>query len=149
MSITYALDKSTGKPNIKEEIIEYEMILEIPKINLKKGILKKKDKDNNIEKNVTILSNSSYPNKEGNIYLAAHSGNGNKSFFNDLKKVKISDKANLYFNDIKYEYRVTEIKEISKRENISVMTTTRNNLILITCSQTNKDKYLIVILNKD
>ena len=141
------LDKN-NKYNYKDDVIDYEMILEIPIINLKKGILKKLDSNNNIDKNVTILNESDYPNKEGNVFLAAHSGNGNKSYFNDISKLKINDEANLYYREVKYTYSVIEIKEITKSSNIVLNINTKNNLVLITCSQTNKSKYLIVILNK-
>ena len=146
-SISYMLD-NTNKYNYKDDVIEYEMILEIPIINLKKGILKKTDQDNNIGKNVTILNESEYPNKEGNVFLAAHSGNGNKSYFNDISKLKLKDEASLYYREIKYTYSVVEIKEINKESNILLSLNTKNNLVLITCSQKDKSKYLIVILNK-
>lgn len=147
-SIEYTLNKKIGTPNEKNEIIEYELILEIPKINLKKGILKKEDENNNIDKNVTILKESNYPNEKGNIYLAAHSGNGKQSYFNDLIKLGKKDKAILYYKNKKYIYYVEEIKEINKSEQISLLTTSSNNLILITCSQTNKNKYIIILLKK-
>jgi len=152
-SIEYVLSKKNSKPNIKnnifkENIIKYEIILEIPKIKLKKGVLEKNNKDNNIEKNVTILKESFYPNEEGNVFLAAHSGNGNKSFFNNLVNLNQNDIANLYYKEIKYTYKVYEIKEINKNNQLSLLTNTKNNLILITCSQKNKNKYLIICLKK-
>lgn len=150
-SITYFFNNKEGIPNIKndsQEIVEYEMIIEIPKINLKKGILSKNDEDNNIDKNVTILRESSYPDEDGNVYIAAHSGNGNHSYFNDIVKLEEKDKVYLYYNENQYIYSVTEIKEINKNDNITISTTTKNNLILITCSQKNKNKYLITTLSK-
>lgn len=147
-SINYVLNKKIETPTIIDDIIEYEIIIEIPKINLKKGILKKEDKDNNIDKNVTILEESKYPNEEGNIYIAAHSGNGNHSYFNDLVKLKLNDEVHLYYQNVKYTYQVNQIKNISKKTNSSILTNNQDNLILITCDQKNKTKYLIVILSK-
>ena len=154
-SVSYILDTIIGNPNITEDstieeenIINYEMIIEIPKIALKKGILNKYDKDNNIDKNVTILQASVYPNEEGNIYIAAHSGNGHKSFFNDLVKLELNDEVLLYYQNQKYSYRVKEIKEIDKNGTISLISNDENTLYLITCSQQNKGKYLIISLNK-
>lgn len=132
-----------------KKIINYEMILEIPKINLKKGILNKNNQDNNVDKNVTILNYSSYPDQEGNIYIAAHSGTGLNAYFNDLSKLKLNDEAILYYKNNKYLYYVNEIKEISKESKSSILTTSNDNLVLITCSQKNKNKYLIIILNKN
>lgn len=154
-SVSYILDTIIGNPNIvdgstieEENIINYEMIIEIPKIALKKGILNKYDKDNNIDKNVTILQPSVYPNEDGNIYIAAHSGNGHKSFFNDLVKLELYDEVFLYYQNQKYSYRVKEIKGIDKNGTISLISNDENMLYLITCSQQNKGKYLIISLNK-
>jgi len=132
----------------KEEIIEYDMILEIPKIKLKKGILNKNNRDNNIEKNVMILKESSYPNETGNIFLAAHSGTGKKSFFNNLSKLSINDKAILYYKEKKYIYIVTKIYESQKKNTVLIRTDSNNNLFLITCSQKNKSNFLIIELKK-
>lgn len=132
----------------KEKIIEYDMILEIPKINLKKGILKKNDKNNNIDKNVTILKQSSYPDKNGNIFLIAHSGTSKKSFFKDINKLNKKDRAYLFYNGIKYKYEVNNIYEIEKNNNIIIKTNNINNLFLITCSQKNKSNYLVIELKK-
>jgi len=154
-SVDYQLNKYVN-PNIKsddskkeqDKIIDYEIILEIPKIKLKKGILNKKNKDNNIEKNVTILNESKYPNEEGNVFLAAHSGNGKKSFFNDLVQLNISDKIYLYYQNQKYIYSIVEIKEVNKNQQLSLLTKNKNNLVLITCSQRDKSKYLVLISYK-
>lgn len=158
-SIEYTLSKQINpiikedeesKKNIinKEKIIEYDMILEIPKINLKKGILKKNDKKNNIDKNVTILKQSSYPNKNGNIFLIAHSGTSKKSFFKRINKLNKKDIAYLFYKEKKYKYEVSNIYEIEKDNNIILKTDNVNNLFLITCSQNNKSNYLIVELKK-
>ena len=158
-SIEYTLSKQINpiikedeesKKNIinKEKIIEYDMILEIPKINLKKGIFKKNDKKNNIDKNVTILKQSSYPNKNGNIFLIAHSGTSKKSVFKRLNKLNKKDIAYLFYKEKKYKYVVSNIYEIEKDNNIILKTDNVNNLFLITCSQNNKSNYLIVELKK-
>ena len=60
------------------------MILDIPKIDLKKGIYSKESFKNNVDQNVTILNESLLPS-EGTVILAAHSGNSSVSFFRNLK----------------------------------------------------------------
>ena len=158
-SIEYTLSKQINpiikedeesKKNIinKEKIIEYDMILEIHKINLKKGIFKKNDKKNNIDKNVTILKQSSYPNKNGNIFLIAHSGTSKKSFFKRSNKLNKKDIAYIYYKEKMYKNEVRNIYEIEKDNNIILKTDNVNNLFLITCSQNNKSNYLIVELKK-
>lgn len=148
VSIDNILNIKNSKPVKINDENDYEMIIEISKINLKKGILKKENKHNNIEENVTLLKESKYPNEGGNIYIAAHSGTGKHAFFNDLSKLKINDEIDIYYQKNKYTYQINEIKKISKIENSSVITKNKNNLILITCSQEDKSKYLVVISNK-
>ncbi|MBQ7104389.1 MAG: sortase [Bacilli bacterium] len=146
-SINYILNQGIEyrKKSDEKNVINYEMILEIPKINLKKGILSKADKDNNIDKNITILEQSSYPDKVGNIFLAAHSGSGNKSYFNNLVQLKKEDEAKLYFNEKIYTYKLQEIRSIEKNKYITISTKTNNNLILITCNQKEKNRFLFFI----
>ena len=57
-------------PPIEEEET-FLMVLEIPKVNLRRGIYSKDSKWNSIEYNVTILEESNFPDEEyGNIILA-------------------------------------------------------------------------------
>ena len=139
------LKKEEKKINTNNKIEDkYKIILEIPKINLKKGILSKEDKNNNVDKNVTILDYSVYPGEAGNIYIAAHSGTGLHSYFNNIDKLKTNDIINLYYNKKKYIYSLYDIKLIKKNEKISLISKEKNNLFLITCSQKYKNKYLIL-----
>lgn len=158
-SIEYMLNKNNSHNTINDikektkeirndKIIKYNMIIEIPKINLKKGILNKDDKDNIIEKNVMITKESSLPNENGNIFLAAHSGTSKRSYFKNIDKLKESDKAFIYYNNKKYKYIVEEKYEQTKNASLLIKTKTLNNLYLITCSQTNKNNYLIIRLKK-
>lgn len=158
-SIEYMLNKNNSHNTINDikektkeirndKIIKYNMIIEIPKINLKKGILNKDDKDNIIEKNVMITKESSLPNENGNIFLAAHSGTSKRSYFKNIDKLKESDKAFIYYNNKKYKYIVEEKYEQTKNASLLIKAETLNNLYLITCSQTNKNNYLIIRLKK-
>ena len=90
-----------GEGKVEEEIEEqgevtndYIGYLNIPKINLKKGFLDKRAEDNDVEKNILVVEESSYPDVEkGNLILAGHSGTGWKAFFNDLYKLNKGDVA--------------------------------------------------------
>ena len=153
-SIEYIIENNNKKKELKEKgkikkIINYEIIIEIPKINLKKGIYKKDDINNNVDKNVTILNESKYPDQNGNIFIAAHSGRGKHSYFNNLTKLKIKDKVILYYKKNKYLYKLNKIDYIDKIEKNSLVTEGNNNLILITCSQKYKNKYLILTFLKE
>lgn len=132
-----------------KRVVKYDMVIEIPKINLSKGILKKYDKNNNVDKNVTILKESSYPDKEGNIFIAAHSGTGIHSYFRKLDKLDMEDKVYLYYKNKKYKYSVIDIKEVIKSSKTTITTQKNNSLVLITCSPKNKGNNLIIELEKE
>ena len=81
----------------------YICVLEIPKINIKRGFLNIKDKGNNVNKNLQVIKGSDMPNvKNGNLIIAAHSGNSYISYFKNLYKLSNEDVAYVYFNYIKY-----------------------------------------------
>ena len=85
----------------------YIGVLEIPKINIKRGFLNIKDKGNNVNKNLQVIKGSDMPNvKNGNLIIAAHSGNSYISYFKNLHKLSNDDVAYVYFNNIKYTYKV-------------------------------------------
>ena len=68
--------KEVSKPKVK---YDYIAVLKIPKINLERGLVDRNSYSNNVNYNIQILSNSSMPDeKNGNVILAAHSGNGRK-----------------------------------------------------------------------
>ncbi|MBR1385990.1 MAG: sortase [Bacilli bacterium] len=126
----------------------YIMILEIPKINLKRGILAKDAKDNNIQKNVTILKESDYPDKEnGNVYIASHNGTAKISYFRELHKLDINDIAIIYYKGIKYTYKVDKIYDVLKDGDVEVeRDKDKTTLTLITCKKNTKDRHLVIIL---
>ena len=127
---------------------DYIMILEIPKIDLKRGILSKDAKDNNIEKNVTILKESDYPDKvNGNVYIAAHNGTAKISYFRELYKLNINDIAILYYKGIKYTYKVDKIYDVLKDGDVEVeRNKNKTTLTLVTCKRNTKDRHLVIIL---
>ena len=133
---------------IKHKDNNYLMILEIPKINIKKGIYDKNDKNNNVDKNITILNQSDMPDKEkGNVILASHNGNSKTSFFKHLEDLNQDDLANIYYQGIKYIYQVYKIDIVDK---IGIIKVNKNsnydNLILISCKNGTKDKQIVYML---
>ena len=89
----------------------YIAVLEIPKINIKRGLLAIDNKYNNIEYNITILKGSDYPDVEnGNFILASHSGTGRIAFFSNLNKLNIDDYVYVYYKKIKYTYKINKIE---------------------------------------
>ena len=140
--------------DIKEEKVEqtkssnydYVAVLRIPKINLKKGLVSKNSKYNNIEYNVTIHELSSRPDEiNGNVILMAHSGTAYISYFNNLKYLNINDHIYLDYNNKTYNYKITNIYDVEKTGSLNIK---RNNnkstITLITCRD-NSNKQIVVI----
>lgn len=131
-----------NKYNYKETPIG---TLIINKINLKKELYDINSKNNTIEKNVTILKGSIDPSYNNSIFfIAAHSGNGKLAFFKNLDKLQINDEIILIYKNNKYTYHVNEILEQEKSSYIDVYKNTKKQLVLTTCSPTDKNKQLII-----
>ena len=126
----------------------YIGVLEIPKINIKRGFLNIKDKGNNVNKNLQVIKGSDMPNvKNGNLIIAAHSGNSYISYFKNLHKLSNDDVAYVYFNNIKYTYKVAGKYDVEKNGKVTIhRNNKKNTLTLITCSQTDKTKQIVYIL---
>ena len=126
----------------------YIGVLEIPKINIKRGFLNIKDKGNNVNKNLQVVKGSDMPNvKNGNLIIAAHSGNSYISYFKNLHKLSNDDVAYVYFNNIKYTYKVAGKYDAEKNGKVTIhRDNKKNTLTLITCSQTDKTKQIVYIL---
>lgn len=146
--------KTEEKENTKSETKQvtnnyYVGMLEIPKINLKQGFAAFGSPYNTIEKNITILPTSVYPDVElGNFILAGHSGQGSIAFFKNLYKIGKGDTAIVYYKNVKYTYQVVDIYEQNKTGVISVYRDyTKNTLTLITCTNNTKDKQTVYIAN--
>ncbi|MDO5002779.1 MAG: sortase [bacterium] len=143
---TITEDKADTTPKAKEQ---YIALLEIPKINLEKGLYDIKSKNNNVDKNIQILKESNMPDVEnGNLILAGHSGNGQKAYFKDLVKLTKDDIATIVYKNRKYSYKLVDNYEIEKTGkttfNCSLSTKT---LTLITCKE-DTNKQLIYIFEE-
>ena len=127
-------------------------VLEIPKINLKKGLYDITSQKNNVNKNIEILSGSDYPNiKNGNFILAGHSGTGQYAYFNNLVKLETDDYAYVYYNGIKYSYKLKRFYEIEKTGSANLIKNKNtSSLTLITCKiNTNKQLVFVFDLEKE
>lgn len=114
--------------------IDYTAVLEIPKINLKRGVVNSTENFNSINYAISVDSNSKYPDEYGNFILYAHSGNCYFSFFKDLNKVNLNDEVYVYYDGVKYKYLITDKYEIKKTGNVNVAIPSQKKLItLITC----------------
>lgn len=120
----------------------------IPKIKIDNSIYSINSNENTVEKNVMILKESILPNNdESIIFLAAHSGNGDIAYFNDLNKLDINDTLIFQYKNYNYYYIINDKYEIDKDGDIELNKTSPNQLVLTTCSTTNKAKQLLINSN--
>ena len=113
----------------------------IPSISLEEDLYSIDSEENTIEKHVSILKESTYPNK---IFLAAHSGIGEIAYFNDLQLLNKNDLVILNYYENHKTYQVEDIISVNKTGYIRIPKSDNNILILTTCSQIDSFKQIIV-----
>ena len=125
--------------------IAYTAILEIPKINLKRGVVDSTKNFKSINYAISVDKNSNYPNELGNFILYAHSGNSYISYFRKLNQVDINDEVYVYYNGVKYHYVIENKYDIEKTGKAKVINLKDNKYItLITCNQDRKGYQIVV-----
>lgn len=138
----------TKKENDSNNKIEtFTGILEVPDAGLKRGFFDIKSKYNNVKYNIQVIEGSQYPDQEnGNLILAAHSGNSSISFFKNLYKLNNGAYAHVTFANKKFTYKLVNIYEEPKD---GVVTISRNGskrcLTLITCTKGNNSTQTIYV----
>ena len=125
----------------------YIAVLEIPSIKLKRGLVYYKSKYNNVKYNIQIIEHSQMPDIENsNLILAGHNGTSNVSFFNDLDKLKEDSLVYVYYNNIKYIYKINNNYEVKKDGKVEIIRNrNKTTITLITCKKDSKDKQLVYI----
>lgn len=139
---------------IEEEKVEtssptynYIAILEIPSIDLKRGLVDYNSKYNNVKYNIQIIEHSQMPNVENsNLILAGHNGTSNVSFFKDLYKLKEDSLIYLYYDGYKYIYKLNNYYDTDKDGKVEIVRNRyKNTITLITCKKNTKDKQTVFI----
>lgn len=135
------------KEEVKEINYDYIAVLEIPKINLKRGLVSTDSKYNNVNYNIKIVDGSLMPYvRNGNLILAGHNGSAYISFFKNLYKLDIGDSVYVYFDSIKYEYKIADIYDVDKTGTVNISRDkNRTTITLITCKKYSKDKQTVFI----
>jgi LPXTG-site transpeptidase (sortase) family protein len=140
---TFSILKITDDKKIIKNNIFGELI--INKINLDEELFSKNSTENDIEKHVTILKESIYPDNDNSIMvIAAHSGIGKIAYFNELDKLEINDEVILIYKEKRYIYIVKDIWEEKKNGYININKEKKKQLVLTTCSP-NKENYQLII----
>jgi LPXTG-site transpeptidase (sortase) family protein len=144
---TPSAEEQKYKSQFKENLYEYKFLLEIPKINLKKGLNDVNSKYNNVNYNVEINKKSDMPDvSNGNFILEAHSGNSKVGFFNKLEKLKENDLVYIYYNNIKYTYKINNYYDINYNGKAKIKRDySKNTITLITCKKNEINKQIIYI----
>lgn len=150
-TIKINIDEDTSlveEETLKEDTSNYIGVLEIPKINLKRGFFSIDSKDNNVNKNIQVIKESDMPDVvNGNLIIASHSGNSYISFFKDLYKLSNNDTAYIYYNGIKYTYKLAGKYDVEKTGEVAIhRDNTKSTLTLITCSKDDNTKQEVYIL---
>ena len=115
---------------------EYIAILEIPKIDLKRGL----KEDTSVDEDITIIDLNKFKNDD--IILASHSGNCDICYFKRLDELIVNDKIYLYKDNVKYIYQINEIKE--RKKNTFKLGDNKDTITLITCSKLKEDIQIII-----
>ena len=156
LEISYKTNNTDDK-NIKEEkqtventlkvntSNDYLAVIEIPKISLRRYLYDVNSKQNDVDKNIEVLKNSDMPSvKGGNLILAGHNGNTSVGHFKNLHKLVINDEIIIYYNNIKYVYKVSKIYDVLKTGTVAIKRDkSQNTVTLITCL--GNDRQLVVI----
>jgi len=137
-------------PKKEEVIINYKAILEIPKINLKRGIVDKDSSLNNVDRNIYTLKETTYPDEEvSHIILASHAGTSSVAYFKNLNKLSQNDEVYFYFNGIKYIYKIINRYEIEKTGKLELKLTDNKDITLVSCIfRTNKQVVFVANLER-
>ena len=137
---------STKKTSKQVTEYNYVAILEIPKINLKKGLVKVTKNFKSINYAISVDSHSTFPDDIGNFILYAHSGNSSISYFDNLKYLDINNEIKIYYKEKWYFYNVLKKYEIDKNGMLSIYNDGISKYItLTTCSQENKNKQIVIL----
>lgn len=140
-------NSDTEVPNASIDPYQYIGTLLIEKINFNKGFYPKESELNNVDKNLLVVNESSYPNvSKGNLIIAGHSGDAWNSFFNDLYKLSVGDTAKVIYNNKTYTYKFVNIYKTQKTGTIAIYRNAkRTTLTLVTCTNNDSKTQTIYI----
>ena len=138
-------EKEPEKP--VETKYNYIGMLEIPKINLKRGFLDINSKYNNVKYNITVIKGSTFPDeRNNNLIRAAHSGVCSICFFNKLFNLSIGDKAYIDYKNVRYTYSLVNTYEVEKDGTVAIYRDySKKVLTLITCTKNSDTKQTVFI----
>ncbi len=141
-------EEKEGEEEIDDVVTnDYIGYLNIAKINLTKGFVDKRSEENNVDKNIMVIQESSYPDVDkGNLIIAGHSGTGWNAYFNDLYKLQTGDIATVQYKNKKYNYKIVNIYKQKKVGTIAIYRDyNKTTLTLVTCTNDDSSTQTIYI----
>ncbi len=125
---------------------KYLGLLLINKINFEKGFYSVDSKMNSVNKGLEILKGSDMPDKDGGgcLFIAAHSGDSYLGYFKHLDQLNINDQIEIYYQNMKYQYVISNVKEIVKNGKISVNKNVHETLLVLTTCSRRNDRQLVI-----
>ena len=141
------------KGESKVDYDSYNMVIEIPSINLKYGLYDINSRYNSVYYGLQILRESDMPDiTNGNLIIAGHSGNSSISFFRNLHYLELDQDVYIYYNGIKYTYKIVNRYEEEKTGTITIHRNSNKTIIgLITCKSRSNSQYVYIgeLINKE
>lgn len=141
--------EETPAPQATPQVVNsyYAGSLEIPKLGFKRGFVDVNSADNHVDKNITVVKSSNYPDVDkGNFIIAGHSGSGPLAFFKNLYQLEVGDVAVVNYKNKKYTYRITKIYLQERTGRIAIYRDyDKTTLTLVTCTKDNKTKQTVYI----
>ena len=144
----YSVNKDSLKISSNNvQVFEDDVLgmIRIPKIDIDNKLYKIGSPENNVDKNIEVLSSSSMPDVSGgNFILASHNGFSPIAYFHNLNKLEIGDIVYVFYNGVDYRYEISDIYDVIKTGKVEIKRDkSRNAITMITCK--GEDKQLVVI----
>lgn len=146
--VLISLDDSVYENTIMlDDKRDYLGVLEVPKINLKRIFFDINSSENDVSKNLQLVKGSDMPSvKGGNVIIAAHSGDSYVSYFKKIDELKMDDLAYVYYDNVKYTYKLFEKYEVLKNGKIKIKRNNEKNILtLTTCNRMDETKQMIYL----
>lgn len=127
--------------SINNDKYRYKAILEVPSVEIKRGILDIDNKYNKAKYNIELVKE-----EEDVIVLASHNGNNYNSFFGKLKNISLGDEINYYYNGKIYRYIYSDSYEIKKNGMADIYRKNgKKAIVLITCNDYKEDGQIVFV----
>jgi len=132
------------QPNYFASYLNKDFKLIIPKINLNTNVTRSVNLTNEtawqtaLKTNVAHAQNTAYPDESGTVYIFGHSTDypwniqAFNALFYSLNKLELNDQIIISYQKNIYNYQVKE-KKILKADDLTYLTSTKNQLVLQTC----------------